>query len=282
VVGHNLLAEHCVRPIPAGRPPPDLDARRLPVASGSGDGRDRARGRRGPGLRPERGRPLPPEQLRGEGGLPRPARRDRSLACLPQRSLRRQRRLDRRGPGSLRHHRHLGQQQTGGGRLGVIRVGPVTGGEPHLLFGPPLQVWALAVSPDGGTIAAAMEDGTIQLWPMPDVAEPPLHTLPLDELLARLGASTNAPPRARRRHPRGVPGRVAADHPMANAPPTTDGEIASPVHSVGARALRMGATFTFAELSGAAGERLGDSIEAVPEFGLAALKLEAPVEPQGD
>ncbi len=78
------------------------------------------------------------------------------------------------------------------GRLGVIRVGPVTGGEPHLLFGPPLQVWALAVSPDGGTIAAAMEDGTIQLWPMPDVAEPPLHTLPLDELLARLGASTNA------------------------------------------------------------------------------------------
>ena len=50
------------------------------------------------------------------------------------------------------------------GRLGVIRVGPVTGGEPHLLFGPPSQVWALAVSPDGGTIAAATEDGTIQLW----------------------------------------------------------------------------------------------------------------------
>jgi hypothetical protein len=44
----------------------------------------------------------------------------------------------------------------------------------------------------------------------------------------------------------------------------------------------MGATFTFAEFSGAAGERLVDSIEAVPEFGLAALKLEALVEPQGD
>jgi WD40 repeat protein len=78
------------------------------------------------------------------------------------------------------------------GRLGVVRVGPVTGEEPHLLFGPPSQVWALAVSPDGGTIAAATEDGTIQVWPMPDVAEPALHTLPLDELLARLGASTNA------------------------------------------------------------------------------------------
>jgi WD40 repeat protein len=78
------------------------------------------------------------------------------------------------------------------GRLGVVRVGPVTGEEPHLLFGPPSQVWALAVSPDGGTIAAATEGGTIQLWPMPDAAEPALHTLPLDELLARLGASTNA------------------------------------------------------------------------------------------
>jgi WD40 repeat protein len=78
------------------------------------------------------------------------------------------------------------------GRLGVVRVGPVTGEEPHLLFGPPSQVWALAVSPDGGTIAAATEDGTIQLWPMPDAAEPALHTLPLDELLAHLGASTNA------------------------------------------------------------------------------------------
>jgi hypothetical protein len=42
------------------------------------------------------------------------------------------------------------------------------------------------------------------------------------------------------------------------------------------------ATFTCAELSGAAGNRLVDSIEAVPEFGLAVLKLEAPVEPQGD
>jgi WD40 repeat protein len=74
----------------------------------------------------------------------------------------------------------------------VVRVGPVTGEEPHLLFGPPSPVWALAVSPDGGTIAAATEDGTIQLWPMPDVTEPALHTLPLDELQARLGASTNA------------------------------------------------------------------------------------------
>ena len=53
-------------------------------------------------------------------------------------------------------------------------------------------MWALAVSPNGGTIAAAMEDGTIQIWPMPDVSRPPMQTLPLDQLLAELGAFTNA------------------------------------------------------------------------------------------
>jgi hypothetical protein len=34
-------------------------------------------------------------------------------------------------------------------------------------------------------------DGTIRLWPMPDLSKPPLHTLPHDELLAKLKSLTN-------------------------------------------------------------------------------------------
>jgi WD40 repeat protein len=69
------------------------------------------------------------------------------------------------------------------------QVGPVTGGAPHLLvrsedFRSPV------VSPDGQWIAAR-HGSTIRLWPMPDMSQPPLHTLPLDQLLAKLRALTN-------------------------------------------------------------------------------------------
>ena len=69
------------------------------------------------------------------------------------------------------------------------QVGPVTGGAPHLLvssegFGSPV------VSPDGQWIAAT-HGNTIRLWPMPDMSQPPLHTLRLDKLLAKLRALTN-------------------------------------------------------------------------------------------
>jgi len=73
---------------------------------------------------------------------------------------------------------------------GVVRAGPVSGEEPHLLLGHTGQVTALAVSPDGRWIASAT-DQAIHLWPMPDVSKPPLHTLPHDELLAKLGSLTN-------------------------------------------------------------------------------------------
>ncbi len=34
-------------------------------------------------------------------------------------------------------------------------------------------------------------DKTIRLWPMPDLTKPPLHTLPREELIAKLKTLTN-------------------------------------------------------------------------------------------
>ena len=84
-----------------------------------------------------------------------------------------------------------------GGRLvvtgdasGIVRVGPLSGGEPHLLLGHAGPVNRVAISPDGRWIASA--SGTeIRLWPTPDLSKPPLHTLPYDELMAKLRALTN-------------------------------------------------------------------------------------------
>jgi WD40 repeat protein len=72
---------------------------------------------------------------------------------------------------------------------GVVRVGPITGEAPHLLYGHALEVSSVAVSPDGKWIASGSQDGTIRLWPMPE--GPPFQTLPREELLERLRALTN-------------------------------------------------------------------------------------------
>jgi WD40 repeat protein len=72
---------------------------------------------------------------------------------------------------------------------GVLRVGPVTGESPHLLYGHTLEVSSVAVSPDGKWIASGSQDGTIRLWPMPEGK--PFHTLPYEKILARLRGLTN-------------------------------------------------------------------------------------------
>ncbi len=72
---------------------------------------------------------------------------------------------------------------------GLVRVGPVTGEEPHLLYGHTLEITSVAVSPDGKWIASGSQDGTIRLWPMPEGT--PFHTLPYDEILERLRGLTN-------------------------------------------------------------------------------------------
>jgi WD40 repeat protein len=74
---------------------------------------------------------------------------------------------------------------------GVVRVGPATGEEPHLLLGGHEGVvWSVDISPNGKWIASVGDDG-IRLWPTPDIPKPPLHILPHDELLATLDELTN-------------------------------------------------------------------------------------------
>jgi len=78
-----------------------------------------------------------------------------------------------------------------GDRNGIVRVGPVTGEEPHLLLGHEGKVRRVAIDPSGRWIASGGEDDTVRLWPMPDLSKPPLHTLPHEELIAKLKTLTN-------------------------------------------------------------------------------------------
>ena len=73
----------------------------------------------------------------------------------------------------------------------ALRVGGTTTWEPHLLLGHRERVLAVAVSSDGRWIASSAQDGTVRLWPVPDLSKPPLHTLPHDELIAKLQSLTN-------------------------------------------------------------------------------------------
>jgi DNA-binding winged helix-turn-helix (wHTH) protein/WD40 repeat protein len=74
---------------------------------------------------------------------------------------------------------------------GAIRVGRITGGEPHLLMGHQGAIEYVAVSPDLRWVASVGADSTLRLWPMPDLTKPPLHTLPREELIAKLKTLTN-------------------------------------------------------------------------------------------
>lgn len=77
-----------------------------------------------------------------------------------------------------------------GDTTGVVRVGRLGGGEPHLLLGASGVVSSVDFSPDGRWVAGAAGN-EIWLWPMPDVSKPPLHTLPHDSLMTTLDTFTN-------------------------------------------------------------------------------------------
>jgi WD40 repeat protein len=75
---------------------------------------------------------------------------------------------------------------------GVLRVGRLSGpASHHVLVGHEGSVQTVAISPDSRWIATSGEDDTLRLWPMPDLDQPPLHTLPHGELVAKLKSLTN-------------------------------------------------------------------------------------------
>jgi WD40 repeat protein len=76
-----------------------------------------------------------------------------------------------------------------GDMTGAVRVGPVTGTEPHLLLGHEGRINAVAIDPTGRWVVSGGQDGTVRLWSMPQGQ--PFHTLPYDELLERLRALAN-------------------------------------------------------------------------------------------
>jgi len=91
--------------------------------------------------------------------------------------------------------RSLALNQTGrimvtGSEDGTVAVGPTTDEAPRLLLAHDGPVYAVAISPDGRWVAYEAGDG-LRLWAMPDLDEPPFHTLPHDQLLDRLDALSN-------------------------------------------------------------------------------------------
>ena len=77
-----------------------------------------------------------------------------------------------------------------GGIDGPIRVGSAAGDEPHVLLGH-TGFTLVKVSPDRRWIASGGTDGSLRIWPMPDLSHPPLQTLARRDLIAKLENLTN-------------------------------------------------------------------------------------------
>jgi WD40 repeat protein len=87
--------------------------------------------------------------------------------------------MDREGTVLVAGHRN--------GTITMARIGE----QPHLMIGHTGEVTAVAIDPQGRWIASACQDTTVRLWPMPDLDQPPLHTLPREQLVAKLETLTN-------------------------------------------------------------------------------------------
>jgi WD40 repeat protein len=72
----------------------------------------------------------------------------------------------------------------------VVRASRVSAREAHLLPGQFANP-TLAISPDLKWVVSASQDNTLRLWPMPNLDQPPLHTLPRGASIAHLRSLTN-------------------------------------------------------------------------------------------
>jgi len=86
---------------------------------------------------------------------------------------------------------HQGDVIAVGHEDGTVEIRRLIAEASFSLFGHESPVYALAFSPDGTLLASAGQDGTVRVWPVPDLSEPPLQALPHDELLAKLDTFTN-------------------------------------------------------------------------------------------